>query len=437
MAKLTVFFIIIFLVVLSLLAYFNQGTVSLTVWEGTTYEIPLIALVLISTAVGIFAMFIIFGIRDVRRCINNWQIQRQEKKESKIKGLYSKGLNAFFAGRYEEATELFTRVIEVNSLHINVLLRMGDISYNKGDLKKARDFFTKAEKIAPRNIEVLLSLEKIFKREEKWQEALKYLDNILEIDDENPNALYSKRDIYETNKKWEELLDVQYKILRSDIPPEEKQKEHKNLLGYKYELGCRYLEEGDSDNAIKILKSIIKMGKDFAAAYLTLAEAYLKDENVEEAKKLLMKGYDATSSLLFLVKLEDLFLAEGEPSAIIDFYLRAVGRNQKDPELQFFMAKLYYRLEMIDHAFDTINAIDTHVFDSPDLHILLGNIHERRTEYAQAVEEFKKASKVERRLLIPFCCSECGYTSKDWEGRCPECRNWNSFDFDIHGICKA
>ncbi len=436
MAKFTVFLIIIFFVILSLLAYFNKGTVALTVWEGNAYEIPVIALILISSSVGIFSMFIIVAVRDARRYIYKWRVQRKQKKELKIQELYSKGLDAFFACRYEEAAELFMRIIEEDSSHINALLRLGDISFNKKDLVKAKDFYTKAKEIKPRGIEVLFSLEKVFEADQKWQEALRYIGNILEIDDENPKALYKKREIHEINKKWEEVLDVQHKILKSDVSSEEKEKENKNLVGYRYESGCQYLEEGDADKAVKVLRSIIKTDKDFTAAYLALAEAYLKIGNVEEAEGLLVKGYDTTSSLVFLVRLEELFIMIGEPNTIIDIYQKAIQKNQKDQKLQFFLAKLYYRLEMIDYAFETVNAIDTTAFDYPDFHTLLGNIYERRTQYEKAAEEFKKALKVEKPLPAPFCCSNCSYTSKDWAGRCPECKNWNTFTLGLDGICK-
>jgi len=437
MTKFIVLLVIIFLVILGLLAYFNQGTVSLTIWKDKTYELPLIALILISTAAGIFAMFIVVAIRDARRYIEKWQIQRQQKKESKIRESYSKGLDAFFASRYKEAEELFNRILEEDPLHINALLRLGDIAFNKGELAKAKDFYIKAKEIKPRSIEVLLSLERVSEAQQKWQEALKYLDNILEIDAHNPKALYKKREILEVNKRWEDLLDVQHEIIKSDISQEEKEKEQKNLIGYKYELGCYYLEKGMFDNAIKILKSIIKTDRDFTGAYLALAEAYLRNGNIEEAEDVLIKGYDTTSSIVLLVRLEDHFIAIGEPGTIINLYQRAIQKDQKDPKLQFFLAKLYYRLEMIDYAFETINAIDTTTFDYPDLHILLGNIYERRAQYDKAVEEFKKALQVEKPLLVSFCCSNCNYTSRDWMGRCPGCKSWNTLTLDLNGICKA
>src|SRR3990172_9442039 len=32
-----------------------------------------------------------------------------------------------------------------------------------------------------------------------------------------------------------------------------------------------------------------------------------------------------------------------------------------------------------------------------------------------------------RQARAVFCCTECGYESPKWLGRCPECASWNSF----------
>ncbi|HDH00611.1 MAG TPA: tetratricopeptide repeat protein [Nitrospirae bacterium] len=436
MAKLTVFFLVIFLTLLSLLSFFNKASVNLTVWKGVTYEdIPIIALIFISAALGILSMFIIATIRDARRYIHSWQIQRKQKKESRIQESYSKGLEAFFVSRYEEARELFTRVIESDPSHLNALLRLGDIAFIEKDFVKAKDCYLKAEELKPRSIEVLLSLEKVSEAQQKWRETIQYLDSILKIDGENTNILYRKRDIYEKNRKWEELMEVQHKILKCKLSAEDEQEENKKLLGYKYELGRYYLETGSVDKAIKILKSVIKSDKDFIAAYLALAGAYFGGNN-KEAQAILIKGYEETSSLVFLTSLEDHFITEGEPGTIIDIYQKAVQKDPKDLRLQFFLAKLYYRLEMIDYALDTINAIDPSAFDYPGLHALLGSVYERRSEYEKAVNEFRKSLKVEKMLLVPFCCSNCNYISNEWSGRCPECKSWNTFILDINEICK-
>ncbi|KPK02310.1 MAG: hypothetical protein AMK71_02685 [Nitrospira bacterium SG8_35_4] len=437
MGKVTFFFIAVFAAVVILLAIFNQGSVDVTVWTNMTYSVPIIALIFISSLFGLLSMGIYVGIRDARRYMESWQIQRQQKKEKKVHELYSKGLDAFNASRLEEATDLFTNVIEDEPAHIEALIRLGDISLSKNDVIGAKDFYLRAREVKPGNIEVLLSLEKLAREQQKWQDALKCLDDVLEIDDANIHILRRKRDIYGTLNKWEELLDVQQKILKCKLSDDEEQEENRNLVGYKYEMARHQLETGDTDKAVKALKGIIKADTNFLAAYVTLAEAYMKNGNAKEAEGILLKGYDATSALVFLAKLEEYYIAEGEPGTIIDLYQRAIQKKQDDAKLQFLLAKLYYRLEMIDYADETLNAIDIGSFDYPGFHALKGCVYDRRSQHKQAVESFKKALDADDHLLVPYCCSHCGEFSDSWSGRCPGCKNWNSLMLDVNEVCKV
>ena len=438
MTKFVFFVILIFLVIISLLAFLNKGVVDLTVWKGIDFEIPVIALIIISAAVGILSMLVIVVIRDTRKYIDSWQVQRQQKKELKIGESFAKGLNAFFAARYDEAEELFTSVIEDDPSHLEALLRMGDISSEKQEFTRATDFYSRAKELKPRNIEVLLSLVKVSEAQNEWQDALKNLDSILEIDDVNTKFLIRKRDIYEAQGNWDELMEVQQKILKCKLSEEKEKEENRVLLGYKYEMGRHYYESGDTEKAEKTLKSVLKTDKDFTAAYRTLAEVHLKKGDTKEAESVLLKGYEETSSLVILAKLENYYITEGAPGTIIDLYQKAVQKDPKDLKHQFFLAKLYYRLEMIDHAYETMNNIDTSASaELPDFHSLFGSIYQRRAQYENAISEFKQALKVERPIVVPFCCSACDYNSKRWAGRCPECRSWNTFTLDINEACKT
>lgn len=436
MSKVAVFLFIIFVAILGYLAILNNEPITLKLSEQSVYEVPKIALILLASAIGALSMLLFVSVRDTRRFIENLQHQRRIKKEQKLQDSYSKGLDAFYASRYEEASELFRRIVEDDPMSVNAWLRLGDISFNRNDLVKAKDYYLKAKDIRPQSVEALFSLEKVFEAENNWRGALRYLDNILEIDEENPKAFFRKRDIFEKTKEWESLLDTQYKIMKSDIPEKNRDQEQKNLLGYKYELGRHYLEKGDIEKSIKTLKGIIKMDKHFIAAYLALAESYISNGENEEAEKLLIEGYETTSVLIFLVRLEDFFITTGEPGRIIDLYQKAVQSNPRDQKLQFFLAKLYYRLEMIDYAVETITGIDITTIDYPEVHILLGSIYEREGKYDRAADEFKKALNFKKPLLVPFCCSHCSYISKEWVGRCPVCKHWNTLNLDLSGTCK-
>lgn len=436
MAKIIVLVVMIFLIAMGFLAFFNTGTVELTVWKDVSRPIPVIALIFVSTSVGILSMFLIYTIRDARRYFEQWRIHRQRKKENKILDMYSKGVEAHFAGKLEDAGELFTNVLQSEPSHFNALLRMGDISFAKGEFDSSMDFYVKARDVKPRSIEVLLSLEKISQVKKKWPEALRYLDSILEIDDENIIALHKKREIHERNKKWEEVIEVQNKILKCKLSPKDEEYEKERIIGYKYELGRQYLEAGATDKAIKSLKSVIKTNENFAAAYIMLADAYSRDSNSKEAEDILLKGLEITQSLVVLAKLEDYYIEEGEPGTIIELYQKAVNKDRKNIKLQFFLAKLYYRLEMIDHALDTINSIDPSALDFSGIHTLLGNIYDRRFEKEKALNELKIALNIDKPPVVPFCCSKCNFTAYSWTGKCPGCNHWNTLTPDINETCE-
>lgn len=33
--------------------------------------------------------------------------------------------------------------------------------------------------------------------------------------------------------------------------------------------------------------------------------------------------------------------------------------------------------------------------------------------------------------IINYVCEECGYSSRKWMGRCPQCQAWNSFQEEL------
>jgi len=91
---------------------------------------------------------------------------------------------------------------------------------------------------------------------------------------------------------------------------------------------------------------------------------------------------------------------------------------------------------MIDDAFDTLSDIDTGGASYPELHLLVGNLNLRKKQLEKAVQEFKRAADIKTAFRLPYCCNHCGYRAEDWSGRCPDCRNWSTYQFNLDGTCK-
>ena len=281
----------------------------------------------------------------------------------------------------------------------------------------------------------MFSLAADYEEAKRYDEALKVYKDILAKDASNLTALIKMRDLYQRLNQWEELYEAQRRLLANPLSSSEQEVEHRKLVGFKYEFGRSLLEAGDMERAKKIFRGVIKLDKDFIPAYLGLGEVYFEEGKSKEAAELWEKAYKMTSSILLLHRLEDLYLRQGEPGKAIEIYSQALGWKPQDIQLKFFLGKLYYRLEMIDEAFDILSSVDWGDKEFPDVHKLLGNIYLRRGSLGLAASEFKKALGFKKQIIIPYVCSSCEFRTTDWSGRCPNCGKWNTFGVNLEKTC--
>jgi tetratricopeptide (TPR) repeat protein len=418
-----------------LLREFNPGLVTINLLPSRSYEITKSAFLFLSLAVGAGFVFILYLMRDVRRFLRGLRVQREQKKRLKIQELYTKGLNAMLAKRNAEAATYFQKVLAVDPNHVDTLLRMGICKLRDKVSQEAILVHQKALSLAPDNQEVLFSLAADYEETKRFDDALEMYKKILSKDSSNLTAIIRMRDLYQRLGHWEELYDTQNKLVANPLTPSELEIEHRKLVGLKYELGRSLLEAGDLERAKKTFRGVIKLDKDFIPAYLGLGEVYLEENKAAEASGLWEKAYKMTSSTLLLHRLEDLYLKQGEPGKAIELYMQAVNWKPQDVALKFFLGKLYYRLEMVDEAFEILSTVDWGDKDFPDVHKLLGNIYLRRGSLGLAASEFKKALGFKKQIIIPYACSNCDLRTTDWSGRCPNCGKWNTLGVNLEKTC--
>jgi tetratricopeptide (TPR) repeat protein len=289
----------------------------------------------------------------------------------------------------------------------------------------------------PKRLETLFALENLMEKTNRSSEALKYIEDILEIDEANLTALYRKRNILEIQGRWDDLVYLQKTILKYEHNEKDKRREAHNLVGYEYEYGRHSLENNHMEKAEKAFKSVLRTEKDFVPAILGIAEVMLREGESEEAVNLLEKAHESSQSKIILARLEDLLISLGEPGRLISIYRSSISNNPNDPVLKFFLGKLFYRLEMIDDAFETLLGIDTGGLIYPELHQVMGNLYMRKGQPEKAAAEFKRAVDVKLSLRVPYCCSHCGSTAEEWSGRCSRCKTWGTLHFSLDGTCRA
>lgn len=424
---LTVFLVIVASVLYDHFRELNPGSITLRFSAANGHEFSLASLVLLSMAVGAGLVTLIVGVRETTHAIVNWRSGRLRRREEKVTALHREGTNAFLSKRTAEAVGLFQKALALDPNHVDSLLWLGNICRTEKNFTEAIRVHRKARSIEDGNIEVLLALAKDLEGAKRFEEALQVLRDILKLDSANLTALMGKRDLYIRLASWSEALEVQHRLMKAHLSEADQRTESGVLVGLTYEVGRHLLERGQPDKARHYFRAAIKRDKQFLPAYIGLGEILIQEGKTRNAAEILEKVYAKTGNVILLHRLEELYLEMGEPGEIIRIFQSALQRDPHNPVLKFYLGKLYYRLEMVDEAYDLLSSLEGPQEQMADYHKIMANLYLRKQQMDLAVEELKKALGFKKRVVVPYRCTRCQHESAEWSGRCGRCGSWNTF----------
>ncbi|MCA1957196.1 MAG: tetratricopeptide repeat protein [Nitrospira sp.] len=422
----TIFLISAGIFIYSYFRELNPGAVTIHTSPTTEFELSPVNLVLISMAAGsVFVAFLV-GLQQTAHAIVNWRSNRQVRRKEKVDVLHRDGTHALMSKRTMEAISLFEKALAIDPNRVDSLLWLGNIYRSERNFSEAIRLHQHAHRVDDRNIEILLELGTDLECAKRYEEALQAFDKILKIESDNLMALIRKRDLNIRLERWSEALEIQHRLLKASLPAQEKRAEAELLVGCMYEVGRQLLERGHPDKARRYFRGAIKKDRAFLPAYIGLGEILIHEGKTKEAVEIFKKVYARTRSMIILHRLEELFLDQGEPGEIIRVYQEALQHNPQDPVLQFYLGKLYYRLEMVDEAFEILSTIEGPQDYLLDYHKIMANLFLRKQQFEQAIVELKKALGFKKRVVVPYICTQCRQESAEWSGRCRGCARWNT-----------
>jgi tetratricopeptide (TPR) repeat protein len=422
----TIFFVSAGVFIYSYFRELNPGTIVIHTSSSAEFELSPVTLVLISMAAGAVFVTFVVGLQQTAHVIVNWHSNRLVRRKEKVDALHRDGTHAFMSKRTMEAITLFEKALAIDPNRADSLLWLGNIYRSEQNFSEAIRLHQHAHRVDDRNIEILLELGKDLESAKRYEEALESFQKILKIEPDNLTALIRKRDLNIRLEKWSEALEIQHRLLKAHLPNPEKQAEGALLVGCMYEVGRQLLERGHPDKARRYFRGAIKKDRGFLPAYIGLGEILIHEGKTKEAVEIFKKVYARTRSVVILHRLEELFLDQGEPSEIIRVYQEALQQDPQNPVLQFYLGKLYYRLEMVDEAFDTLSTIEGPQDHLLDYHKIMANLFLRKQQFEQAIVELKKALGFRKRVVVPYICTQCRQESAEWSGRCRGCARWNT-----------
>ena len=397
---------------------------------GKTFETDLSILMISSFVLGAMLVFIGTLARDTKRAIQDYLKSHQKRKEESLKEELNKGMDVFLRGDLAKAKSHFMEVLKRDPSQIDLYLRLSEITLREGNDQDALHWLGRAELIDMRNIDILLRQAGVYQRMKRFDEAIRTLNRAIGLDETNIKALKSMRQIYLDSRRWEEAIRIQRSILKFTKGKQAEEEETLFYLGLKYEHARDLLTRGGEknlENALKEVKEIVREQKTFQPGFVLLGDIYLLMGRWAPAGKVWGKSFTRFKSIVFVLRLEELYLSREDPSTLLRIYQRALKHDPENWVLAFFYAKLCLRLEMLDEALEEINEISLKVKDFPALHRLFAEIYLHRKDFGRAAQEFEKTFELSGSSYLSFFCTTCERESKEWIAYCPQCHRWSTY----------
>jgi tetratricopeptide (TPR) repeat protein len=427
--KYKIFFLLFLLFVLFYLYidHLNPNNVQLYLgWGSKPFETSIATYVIASFVLGIIISIIISFFYDMGRLISEWKEGKRGKKRQEFKDFIEKARAYDLRGDREKAVENLNRIIRKTPDMEEPYIFLSDIYISMKEFDKAIEILDLAEASLGKRESILLKRAKVRLSTKDTQKIENELKEVLKTNESNLEAQAILRDYYISRKKWDDAYESEKKI-KKFIKTDD---ENREFLGIRCEkirtlFGNRF--EINSDDIIKELKEIISDDKRFIPAYILLAEAYKRTDKLNEAGRVYGRGYSKTGHIIFLLKMEDLYIDRGNPEIILKIYRRILDISTKNYLIEFLYARLCLRLEMIDEAIDMLNTLLAEGADFKGLHKAMAEAYIHRGQMEKAVEEFRRAFPAEH-VYIPFICTNCQSKKVEWSDFCDVCNSWNTIN---------
>ncbi|MCX5799248.1 MAG: tetratricopeptide repeat protein [Proteobacteria bacterium] len=426
--KYKIFFFLFFLFLLFYLylSNLNQEMVKLYVGYGRYYETSVADYVVVSFVLGVIITIIISFFYDIKKAVSGWREERREKNKEEFRDFLEKAKSYDLRGDREKAIEQLNKLVRKAPEMEEAYTFLSDMYTSMKEFDKATEVLELAEASLGKRESILLKKVKVYLATKSMEKIEYELKEVLRMNESNLEALALLRDFYIWKKDWNEAYELEKKT-KKFIKTED---ENRRFVGIRFEKVRELYNkkfEANSETIMKDLKEMLGEDKRFIPAYVLLAEVYKRMGKLNEAGRVYGRGYSKTGHIIFLLKMEDLYIDRGDPGVILKIYRKILDISPKNHLISFLYARLCLRLEMIDESIDTLNRLLAEGEEFKGLHRAMAEAYIHRGEIEKAVEEFRSAFPM-KHVYIPFSCKNCQAVKEEWADFCDSCYSWSTIN---------
>ncbi len=417
-----IFFVLFFLYFWGL----NPHMVTVFYMPEQSLTYPAAMVIVACVILGVLLGFGAHIYSSVTHWMKHWSKDRTEKKQRELSAIYREGVGRLLSGDLKKARGLLNKALDRDPKRVDTLIALATLDSQEGNPAEGLNVLRKAREIDPKSLEVLFKTAAIQEETGQDDEAIATYQELIALEKDNRKALRAMRDLYIKHDRWQDALDIQRQVLKAGPGANRVVSEKEMLLYLRYEVARQAIVDGSPGDAKSELKDILRQKEDFAPAQVSLGDAYVALDKGGDAVIAWQEGYKKLGKGVFLERLEDYFMKREDPSSLLNFFRSQSLERGDDLMFRIFYGKLCLRLEMIDEAKEQLQAVESSGVESSQVHLLLAETYRRCKDSEQAINEYKKALGISKRLHLNFVCEKCQHVANEWNSRCPSCGEWNS-----------
>jgi lipopolysaccharide biosynthesis regulator YciM len=430
--KISLLLFLLFFIAYVMLSFLNSDKVRLEVGFGRSFDTTVTNYIAASFVLGVIFSIVASFFGDARRGLARWRNEKKERERNEANEFFEKAKLYEMKGETEKAVECFNRVIKSVPDMEEAYLAYADMHAARGEPARAAGILDLAEAHIGKTEQIMLKKAQVHRAQQDIGAVERDLKDLLKVREGSIEAMGALRDLYISRKSWAEALEIEEKI-RKQIKTRE---EDLRLAGLRYENAKeRFLKEDPRlyDQVLKDLRELTGDFKRFIPAYILSAEIYKKTGKLNDAGRVYGRGFAKTGHVIFLSRMEDLYLDKREPGVILKIYRRLLDVAPKNQVLMFLYARLCLKLEMIDEAIDILTTLLAEEKEFRGLHRAMAEAYVHRGKLAEAVREFGLIFPADQ-VYLPFYCVNCNAVKADWSDFCETCYSWNTINVKQDGL---
>ncbi|MDF3078874.1 MAG: hypothetical protein K0S09_2763 [Sphingobacteriaceae bacterium] len=313
----------------------------------------------------------------------------------KVKEWFFAALSAKTINNYDQSTEYFNKILDVDPANDAALYELGYISHRSGKEQDAENLARKAVTVKPENEWYWLLLADVYKKTSNLPQLTLVFDELIRISPDKEDYYFDKANALFLQTQYDEALET-YAAIEKRFGLSE------DLISMRQRV---YQKQGKSDKAAGELQKLAESNPNDVRSLVELSQVYLKAGNNAKALETLLKAKTADPSNAYVqLSLADLYRGQGKNDEAFVELKSAFGSTEMDVDsklriiLSFFPQ---FAAEKVRNEAEELAMIMTKAHPAePKAWSVYGDVLFQQQKYPEARTSYRKALELNSQVYM-------------------------------------